>query len=49
MTMQDDGGNPESHDGSYSVSGNQVTISAAGGVPLQFTRKGTRSRALSAG
>jgi hypothetical protein len=39
MTMQDDGGNPESHDGSYSVSGNQVTISAPGGVPLQLTRK----------
>jgi hypothetical protein len=40
MTMQDGGGNPESHDGSYSVSGSLVTISAPGGVPLQLTRKG---------
>lgn len=40
MTMQDDGGNPESHDGSYTLSGSQVTISAPGGVPLQLTHKG---------
>ncbi len=40
MTMQDDGGNPESHQGSYSVSGNDVIISAPGGVPMHLTRKG---------
>jgi hypothetical protein len=40
MTMQDDGGSPETHDGSYTVSGNTVTISSPGGMPIQLTRKG---------
>jgi hypothetical protein len=40
LTVADDGGTPESQDASYEVSGNQVTVSAPGGVPIQLTRNG---------
>ena len=40
LTVADDGGTPESQEASYAVSGNQVTVSAPGGVPIQLTRNG---------
>ena len=40
VTVADDGGTPESQEASYEISGDRVTISAPGGVPIQLTRKG---------
>ena len=41
MTMQENGGQPDTTKGEYTVDGKNVTIQAPGGVPLVLVKTGS--------